>query len=267
MFEDDAERTPTSLRGRLAEVYYPALLDDSDEALATRLGERATTYNPLFGAASGLRAIQPHLKALSEWLLDKQASYAQKAEIVGIDRDVTEGVLTMRVDGANVELPVAVVMQRLKNREVDLRSYHATLPLHRWQAPRTKREPGEGYVLSKDVAEHLAALRLGDADALVASFESHGQLRDGAGAVHTREGDKLRQFYIATLQSERGANDWVPIVLATADNGRACAVEYVTEKLRGEETSPKEGLIVFERGDSGLFRTVRIYDELGLRDV
>ena len=116
-------------------------------------------------------------------------------------------------------------------------------------------------------AEHLAALRLGDADALVRSFETGGHLRDGSGKVHPREDDRLLKFYVDTLQSERGANDWVPIVLATADDGRACAVEYSTEKLRGEETAPKEGLLVFERGDSGLFRSVRLYDELGLAGV
>ena len=152
-------------------------------------------------------------------------------------------------------------MQRRKNREVDLRAYHAALPVKRWQAPRDAREAEEGYVLSNDVAEHLGALRLGDVDALLATFESAGVLQDGAGRLRRREGDELHEFYVATLQNERGANDWVPIVLATADNGRACAVEYRTERLRGEETAPKEGLLVFERGDSGLFRSVRLYDD------
>jgi len=184
---------------------------------------------------------------------------------VGVDRDVTEGVLALRLDGEHLEVPVAVVMQRMKNREVDLRAYHATMPLRRWQAARPKRTDAEReYVVSKDVAEHLGALRLGDPDALVAGFEADGALRDGAGKLHPKAGDKLKEFYVATLQNERGANDWVPLVIATADDGRTCAVEYRTEKLRGGEIPPKEGLIVFERGDSGLLRSVRVYDELGL---
>lgn len=262
MVEED-DRTSTGLRGRLAGVYYSALLDGLQGALASRLGERATTYHPLFGAASGLKAIGAHLEALAGWLRERQARYQASFEIVGIDRDVTEGVLTLQHGGQALDLPVAVVMQRRKNREADLRAYHATLPLKRWQAPRAPRDAEEGYVLPNDVAEHLGALRLGDVDALVATFESGSALQDGAGRTHEREGDALRRFYVSTLQNERGANDWVPIVLATADNGRACAVEYRIERLRGEETAPKEGLMVFERGDSGLFRSVRLYDELG----
>jgi hypothetical protein len=38
-------------------------------------------------------------------------------------------------------------------------------------------------------------------------------------------------------------------------------VEYQTENGK---TAPTEGLLVFERGDSGLFHSVRVYDELGL---
>jgi len=251
-------------------VYYAALLGGSERALAARLGDRATIYDPVLGAASGLAAIQEHLGKLVRWLRDARGSYVHRHEVIGVGRDVTEGLLSLGpADGPAVELPVACVMQRKKERQADLRVYHATLPLGRWQAPRAVRRAEDDYVLASDVAEHLAALRLGDADALVASFESEGHLRDGAGRVHPREGGHgtLRQFYVATLQNERGANDWVPIVRATADDGRSCAVEYTTERLRGGETAPKEGLIVFERGDSGLFRSVRIYDELGLPGV
>ena len=98
MVEDD-DRSSTGLRGRLAGVYFTALLEGAQEALATRLGERATTYNPLFGAASGLDAIAAHLEALAGWLREKQARYRPTFEIIGIDRDVTEGVLTIQHDG------------------------------------------------------------------------------------------------------------------------------------------------------------------------
>ena len=265
VFEDDVERPTTSLRGRLADVYYPALLAESHGALAIRLGQRARTYNPILGGAAGLGSIQAHLNELADWLADKGASYAPARGVNGVDRDVTEGLLSLRLGGAHIDLPVAVVTQRMKAREVDLRAYHATVPLERWQAARPSRPPSDkDYVLPNDVAAHLGALRLGDADALVSGFESEGSLRDGAGKSHAREGDKLLDFYVGTLQVERGANDWVPIVISCADDGRSCAVEYQTEKVRGGEIRPKEGLMIFERGDSGLFRSVRVYDELGL---
>ncbi|WP_394826940.1 hypothetical protein [Pendulispora albinea] len=285
-----SEQAPISLRGRLATVYFPALLGGSERALASRLGDRATTYHPRLGAAAGLAAIEEHLTKLGQWLAGARASYVHQQEIVGVDRDVTEGVLSLRVPPSNparaggaggagaaeidqtgarlsIALPVACVMHRRKGRKADLRAYHAMLPLGGWQAPRSPREAHDGedgYVLAADIAEHLAALRLGDAEALVAGFEREGHLRDGAGRVHPLEGGALHAFYVATLQSERGANDWVPLVIAAADNGRCCAVEYTTEKLRGGESAPKEGLVIFERGDSGRLRSVRMYDELGL---
>ncbi|HEX7665346.1 MAG TPA: hypothetical protein VF407_12565, partial [Polyangiaceae bacterium] len=181
---------------------------------------------------------------------------------VGVDRDVTEGTLVLRVEGRNVDLPVAVVVERRPQREVDLRVYHATQPFDRWQAARPPRAPlDKEPSMPDDVAQHLAALRIGNADALVAGVESTGALRDGAGKLHGREGGQLHAFYVSLLQNARGANDWVPIVKRSADDGRACAVEYEIEKLRGGETAPKEGLMVFERGDSALFRSIRIYDE------
>ncbi|WP_394848255.1 hypothetical protein LZC95_12410 [Pendulispora brunnea] len=264
MHEDENDRSTIPelrLRGRLAAVYYPALLALSHRALAHRLGERATVYDPHVGAAAGLSAIAATLEELARRFADAKASYEPAHSIVGASRDVTEGTLTLE---ERIHLPVACVMHRRKERQADLRAYHATAPLGRAQAHRTARAPEEGYVLPTDVAEHLAALRLGDADALVAGFESGGHLRDGAGRIHHREKNELHDFYVRTLQSERGANDWVPVVIATAEDGRLCAVEYSTEKLRDGETSPKEGLLVFERGDSGLFHSVRVYDELGL---
>ncbi|MEO8800104.1 MAG: hypothetical protein ABI551_19575 [Polyangiaceae bacterium] len=262
MFDDDAERPSSRLRGRLSEVYFPALLDESQHELAIRLGARATVYEPLFGAAAGTVEIEGRLKELAKWLAEANASYTHGLTLVGVDRDVTEGTLVLRVDGRSVDLPVAVVVERKPQREVDLRVYHATQPFDRWQAARPPRSALEKEPsMAEDVAEHLSALRIGDADALVASVESTGALRDGLGKLHGREDGQLHAFYVSLLQNARGANDWMPLVRRSADDGRACSVEFEIEKLRGGETAPKEGLMVFERGDSALFRSIRIYDE------
>ena len=262
MLDEDAERPTSKLRGRLSEVYFPALLGDSQDELTVRLGERATTYEPLFGAAAGIAEIKNKLGELAQWLGAHDASYTHDRTLVGVDRDVAEGTLSLRVDGRHVDLPVAVVVERRRAREVDLRVYHATQPLDRWQAARPPRvNPEAEPSLAQDVAAHLSALRMGDADALVAGFESTGALRDGVGKTHTRDAGQLHAFYVSLLQNAHGANDWVPIVRRAADDGRTCSIEYEIEKLRGGETAPKEGLMVFERGDSALIRSVRMYDE------
>ncbi|MGH7280887.1 MAG: hypothetical protein ACRELY_05135 [Polyangiaceae bacterium] len=262
MFDEDAERPSSKLRGRLSEVYFPALLGESQEELTIRLGERASIYDPVFGAAAGVAEIKKKLTELAKWLSDSGASYAHERTFVGVDRDVAEGILSLRVDGRHVDLPVAVVVERRREREVDLRVYHATQPIDRWQAARPPRaNPETEPSLAQDVASHLSAVRLGDADAIVAGFESIGALRDGVGRTHARDAGQLHDFYVSLLQNAHGANDWVPIVRRSADDGRTCSIEYEIEKLRGGETAPKEGLMVFERGDSALFCSVRIYDE------
>lgn len=262
MFDEDAERPSSKLRGRLSEVYFPALLGESQEELTIRLGERATTYEPVLGAAAGVNDIKKKMTELAKWLADHSASYAHERTFIGVDRDVSEGILSLRVDGRHVDLPIAVVVERRRAREVDLRVYHAAQPVDRWQAARPPRViPETEPTLAQDIAAHLSALRMGDADAIVRGFESQGSLRDGAGKMHPRDGNQLHDFYVSRLQNAQGSNEWVPIVRRAADDGRTSSIEYEIEKLRGGETAPKEGLMVFERGDSALFRSVRIYDE------
>ncbi len=262
MFEDDdGGRQTSSLRGRLSDVFFPALLSDSQEELGKRLGSRAKIYSPIFGAASGPE-VSSRLKELAAWLSDRSAAFSASSTLVGIDRDVTEGTLSMRLNEQHVELPVALIMERKRAREIDLRVYHATLPLKRWQAARPHRGQSEkDPAVPAHVAEHLALMRLGDVDALVAGFETEGSVRGGTGKVHARPGGGMHEFYVRLLQSGPAANDWQPVVISVADDGRTCAVEYETSKLRDGESAPKEGAMIFERGASGLFSSVRIYDE------
>ena len=263
MFEDDdGGRQTSSLRGRLSDVFLPALLADSQEELGKRLGSRAKIYDPIFGAAANPAEVSGRLKALAGWLSDHGAEFVASSSVVGIDRDVTEGTLSLRLDEEHIDLPVALILERKKAREVDLRIYHATLPLKSWQAARPQRGVREkDPAVPAHVAEHLALMRLGDVDALVAGFETDGSVRDGTGKVHARPGGGMHEFYVRLLQSGPAANDWQPVVISVADDGRKCAIEYETSKRRDGEIAPKEGAMIFERGPSGLFSSVRIYDE------
>jgi hypothetical protein len=263
MFEDDdGGRQTSSLRGRLSDVFFPALLSDSQEELGKRLGSRAKIYAPIVGAAAGAVEVSRRLKELAAWLSDHSAAFSAASTVVGVDRDVTEGTLSMRVNEQHIELPVALIMERRKAREVDLRIYHATLPLKCSQAARPARGPSEkDPAVPAHVAEHLALIRLGDVDALVAGFETDGSVRDGTGKVHARTSGSMHAFYVKLLQSGPAANDWQPVVISVVDDGRTCAVEYETSKLRGGEIAPKEGAMIFERGANGLLTSVRIYDE------
>ena len=49
---------------------------------------------------------------------------------------------------------------------------------------------------------------------------------------------------------------------ARADDGRICALEYTVVRVRGKNVPPQAGLAVYERGESGLLRAVRIYEDV-----
>jgi hypothetical protein len=249
-------------------VYFPSLLDVSMreraiEALASRLGAKATVDDPLHGRAVGLPAIQEHLKKTADWLGEHSASYERLAFTTGTDRDVTEGTLALAFENKTVDLPIAVVAERRRSREVELRIYFATQSI---VSERRKRPPlvtpAEGLVLPPAVGDFLDALAKGDAKAATAAFENDGSLRDARGLQHGKKDGALLAFldglvaggaFGAGLELQRGG---------AADDGRTCALEHTLVRARGRDVEPQPGLMMFERGDSGLLNALRVYGDL-----
>lgn len=260
----DQVREATELRGRLSEIFFTALLEGQRESLAKRLGALAKVYLPLFGACSDLGGIETALAQEQKWLKERGASFERRRTLVGSERDVCEGILHLTSAGPSIDLPAAVVVERIGNRQVDVRVYHATMPLERWQAQRQPRGDGAPKpAVADDVAAHLGALRMGDVDSVLGTLETNASLSTGKGQDVRGKDDNLKEFYIRLLQSDAGSPNFVPMVLSATDDGRFTAIEYESSNLRGGEIAPKEGLLVFERGDSGLFSSVRFYDDLG----
>ena len=46
-----------------------------------------------------------------------------------------------------------------------------------------------------------------------------------------------------------------------ADDGSTCALEYTIVKMRGKGVPAQAGLAVYERGESGLLRAARVYED------
>lgn len=243
MRDSEHESPPASLRGRLAEVFFPALVGETLEPLLRRLGNLATVDEPIWGPSAGLAALGPHMAKIAAWLGERGARYSKSGAVVGVDRDVAEGVLDLRVDGAQVAIPAAVVAQRGKNRSVELRVYHATRALgieRRGPAPSI----GVDNQVPRAAADVLAALRDKNAGALRDALQTDGTVCDATGHEHARDG--LPQLFAK-----------VPLAFeprAAADDGRLCAVECV-------RPSGRASLVVIQRGDSGLVRSIRVYDE------
>lgn len=268
--EEASERgAPSSLRGWLSEVYLPALVEGQAEQLALRLGDKATVDDPIFGRTNG-PALGRYLEECAAWMTKRAATFERVAFTTGSDRDVTEGTLGLTFDGRRVSLPVAVVAERRKEREVELRLYYSTKPIHGSHAVRSPLLAQDDSIsVPPSVTAHLDALSRGDAKAIVETFEMGAVLRDPAGRTYTRdaEGQGLLAFYERLFRTPGGAAGIQVLNGGRADDGTTCAVEYTVVRVHGKGVPPQAGLGVYERGESGKLRAVRVYEDVEVRSA
>lgn len=239
------ELPPSSLRGRLCEVFFSAVLTEMIDPLMHRLGEKAELDDPIFGAAAELDPMRARLNDWKRFLLERDATYDRTITIVGADRDVTEGTLELRAGGeAHKTIPIAILMERRREREVALRVYMATSALEtKAMGPSHGGAPPEVVgTIPIVAADFLAAVSRRDAEGVAACFEQESSVRDASGIEHGREA--AARILTTTL-----------VVHGVADNGQVCALEVAL----GD--SKRLGLLVLARGDSGLIRSLRIYSE------
>jgi hypothetical protein len=201
------------------------------------------------------------LDAIAAWLKSHEASFERYAFVAGSDRDVTEGALALTVDGTRVRVPVAVVAEKRREREVEVRTYYSTNKLRPSSVPpRTPLLGDDPLALPAPVASHLEAIGRGDVEGVVASFEVGGTVRSPDGETHAKldGGGPLRAYYERLL----AAGGIGVRKHGRADDGSTSVLEYTIVRIRGKDAPPEPGLNVYERGESGLLRTVRVYDDI-----
>jgi hypothetical protein len=242
-----------ALKGRLADVYVRALVDGSLEALSRRLGNRATIDDPLFGRASTLSSIDPLLEKVSKRFRDGDATYRHVASATGVDRDVSEGVVRMKVGASEGDVPIAVIAERRRLREIELRVYYASSA-----APRRTRPPllttDEDVPVPQIVAHVLDALRRGAVERVLSAFEEASRWVDPSGRIHSKKDGGMATF-IADLGGKLEL-----VTVGAADDGRTCCLEATITRARTGQ-DPEPAAFSFERGDSGLIRELRLYYE------
>src|SRR5580704_14066658 len=261
--QDGPDRdSPSGLRGWLSEVYMPSLVSAQAEQLVRRLGDRATIDDPIFGRTTGMPALQRYLEEVAAWLGKHKASFEKVAFTMGSDRDVTEGTLGLTFEGRTVSVPVAVMAERRKEREVEVRLYYSTRPIKGTHAVRSPLLPQDDEVaVPPPVAGHLEALSRGDVKGLAASFEASGALRDAQGKSFPNETGELTAHYEKLFGGGAGVK---VLKGARADDGRTCALEYTVVSVRGKAVPAQAGLVVYERGESGLLHAARVYEDIEL---
>jgi hypothetical protein len=257
---------PSNVRGWLSEVYLPALVSAQSEQLAQRLGGRATVDDPLFGRAAGHPALPRLLGEAATWLAARKGAFDKTAFTTGSDRDVTEGTLALLVDGKRVSVPVAVVAERRPEREVEIRVYYSTRLIRGAPTLRSPLVPrDDDLAVPPPVTAHLLALARSDVEAIIAGFEDGATLRDPAGRTHVKEGPGgggLRSFYEALFASRGVGEPGIDVIKgARADDGSTCALEYTVARIHGKDIPPQPALAVYERGESGLLSSARLYHD------
>lgn len=254
-FGSDDRGAPSSLRGWLSEVYFPAILAGELEPLLLRLGSRATLDEPMFGRSSGLQDLTEHLQNIAKRLAETKATYDRYAFVTGIDRDMTEGTLSYDRDDLRLALPVAVVAERRKSREVELRVYCRARELPR-SAPRNPPFiPPLPAVLPDNVRQLLDFFAAGDAEGAASLFDPMSFTREPT--ARQREGRDAIQAGFQTLIGT--GVELYPTGMA--DDGRHCLVEGAIMRIGSAAIRPAQSLFVLERSDQGLFRSLRIYDD------
>jgi hypothetical protein len=105
----------------------------------------------------------------------------------------------------------------------------------------------------------MKALAEGDLEALEATFEAEGYVREPSGSKYKHVGKEGRAgFYVPAL-GDGGVR--LKHCSATFD-GKSFAVEYICDKWGQTEFAPQTGMAVYELGSSGLLFAVRIYDDV-----
>ncbi len=251
----DEGRPESGLRGRLAEIFLPSLLGNELDELLVRLGDRASIAFPWSKAIIGLALLRTELEKETALLKKYAATYEHDRTVLGHDRDVAEGRLNLNSGGTASVLNVAVLCVRRPAREVDVRVFLAAEGLGR-ESLGVAGKNDDAPSIASDVSTHLGAIRFGDPAQILETFESEARLVDPFGKIHDRASGALGKFYSERLPIPEGATTWAPAVRGVADTGRVAAIEYETAG------TGKLGLLVLERGESGLFREARLYDSI-----
>ena len=255
----DERSPPSALKGRLADIYVPALVAGTIDALSRRLGNRATIDDPLYGRASSLLSIDPLLAHVASYFAEGSATYEHVCSTTGVDRDASEGRLAMTIGGKARELPIAIVAERRRLREIELRVYYTpeTTSAAAGEAARARkaRAPlmaaGPPIGLASQIEEMIEGLRDGEVEQALAGFEESGRIVDPTGRGYLKHMGAMGAFL-----SELGEIDVQ--IGGIADDGRTACIE-ATVVRRGGPPSP--ALLAFERGESGLVNELRIYWE------
>lgn len=233
------------LKGRLVDVFVPALVAGETTALVRRLGTRATLDDPTQGRGASVAGIESMLLKIARTWTDG-ATFTCLASTTGVDCDVNEG--TLELGGA--VMPIAVVAERRAMREIDVRLYYTAPERTDARLVPPSWTSSSADPRAKVATDLLDALAAGDGARLLAAFEHDARAVDVRGTTHDRASGALAGWLATFERAEL-------LSMGTADDGRRCCLEIT--RRQGRPGRHAATLLVLVRGDSGLLREVRAY--------
>jgi SnoaL-like domain len=241
--------------------YFAGMMSGEIDALVDSFAGEPELHHPVRGRIKGADAFRRFVRETSAWLAEREVAVENVDLVVTGPRSVEEVVLHLDGDDGRVALPVAIAVDRTEDRHlVELRMYFSSWPLTGGHAIRPPLLQPDPDVRESDiVGEYQRALAAGDVEAVVATFERNGVVREPAGDAYLHRGtDELRALYRLFFSNGGG----IALEHCTAtDDGRACALEYNVVGWGRTPMPPEAGVAVYVRGDSGKLAFARIYDD------
>jgi hypothetical protein len=242
--------------------FFDGLLAGELDALVGSFAGVPELHHPVRGRIRGVRAFETYVADTNAWLRQRNGSVEDVDAVAAGRHGVDEVVLHLDGEAGRVDLPVAVVADKVSDGRIDeVRIYYTSWPLTGRHANRPPvLQPDPELSESGVVADYQRALAAGDLDAVVAAFEPDGYAREPAGGRHVHTGrDRLRAFYERLFSNDGG----IPLEqCALIDDNRACALEYNVVSWGRTDLPPQAGVAVYVRGESGKLAAARIYDDV-----
>jgi hypothetical protein len=240
--------------------YLKALGKGDTEPLETVWPGRVVIYDPRAGEIQGHRHLKQFVRKNQVWLSDHAAVAQIVASIRVGDRAVVELLAQPTVGGVKVQWPIAVVAESPDDRSVIFRTYCSQWPVDGRRHVRPPILQPAQFHPEDVVGRFLAALDAGDVDEIVKTFEPDGYLREAIGPDSLHRGARQLNSYFARSFDAGGG-----ITLqscAVTDDGTRCALEFNCIRWGSHDLPPQGGIMVLERGPTGLLAAVRVYDDV-----
>ena len=247
------------------ESYLPFLLQGDVEGLAGLFGNTEPLVNDVReGRVEGRPGLERLVESTTKWLAGKRAYVQHLRTTNGPKRSISEEILHIDLFGKKIELPVGVLA--LKNAAgaiIAIHVYHTLWPLkHKHTVREAFVEPDPNAEHTGVVLSFVKNLGVGDIAGALQMFEPDLYLREASGPPFVHWGTADVASYFVGLFAP-GA----PMIkkYTVTDDGRCAVMEFAVVGWAGKAW-PREqhqaGLAVYERGESGLLRAIRIYDDV-----